>query len=303
MEEFIASPCTTGPYSEGEGCRWDEVTSELQWVDVPNGTFYRAHADGPQIEIIRSYELEGYLTAFAPMENRDDGWVVASNQSISYLFESGEMREVAAPEAHNGGDVLTNDGAADPWGRFWVGSMAIGALAHRGSLYRYHETTGAQLVLDGVTISNGIGWSPDEGTMYYVDSGPGTIHAFDMRPSGEISGKRLFAQFDVAREGTPDGLCVDVEGAVWVAVWGGHEVRRYSPSGEQLARVAVDAIQPSSCALGGAKGTTLYVTTAQTDLSPEELRDDPNAGRLFCVDVGVAGLALNPYRPRLRTER
>jgi sugar lactone lactonase YvrE len=302
MREFIASPCTTDLYSEGECCRWDDMTSELQWVDVPNGTFYRARADGTRIEIIRTYTLDGYLTAFAPLEDREDGWIIASNQSISLLDVSGEACEVADPEGHNGGEVLTNDGAADPWGRFWVGSMAVGALPDRGSLYRYHETTGAHVVLEGITISNGIGWSPDGRTMYYVDSGPGTIHAFDMHPSGEITDKRLFAQFDVAREGTPDGLCLDAEGALWVALWGGHEVRRLAPSGEQLARVSVDTIQPSSCALGGTNGTTLYVTTAQTDLSPEALRDDPNAGRLFCVDVGVTGQPLLPYRPRLRSQ-
>jgi sugar lactone lactonase YvrE len=150
-----------------------------------------------------------------------------------------------------------------------------------------------------VTISNGLGWSPDQRTMYYVDSGPGTIHTFDVDEDGEITNKQLFVQFDVKREGTPDGLCVDVNGAVWVAVWGGYEVRAYAPSGEQFARVGVATAQPSCCAIGGVNGTTLYVTTAQEDLDQATLDAEPDAGRLFCVDVGVAGLALEAYYPRV----
>jgi len=150
-----------------------------------------------------------------------------------------------------------------------------------------------------VTISNGIGWSPDQRTMYYVDSGPGTIYAFDVDGRGDVSGKRVFAQFDTASQGTPDGLCVDEQGAIWVAVWGGYEVRRYAPTGEQLGSVRVPTAQPSCCAIGGANRTTLYVTTAQEGMAAEVLAREPDAGRLFCADVGVAGLALNPYRSRL----
>jgi sugar lactone lactonase YvrE len=149
----------------------------------------------------------------------------------------------------------------------------------------------------GATISNGIGWSPDRSVMYYVDSGPGTITSYDVDGTGEISHPRLFAQFDVATEGTPDGLCVDEEGGIWVAVWGGYEVRRYAPSGEVVARVRVPTAQPSCCALGGANATTLYITTAQEDLSSSQLDNEPDAGRLFAVNVGVTGRPLDPSRP------
>jgi sugar lactone lactonase YvrE len=297
MDEFEAMPCTTDLYFLGECCRWDEVREELYWIDVTTGRFFRAKADATKVDIVRTYEVGGYITALAPLEPRSDGWIVASDQSISLLNEAGVMHEVARPEARNAPEVRTNDGAADPWGRFWIGSMAFDAAPGRGSLYRYHASTGAETMFGDVTISNGIAWSPDRRTMYYVDSGPGTIHTFDVDEVGETSNKRLFAQFDVAREGTPDGLCIDANGAIWVAVWGGYEVRAYSPSGEQVARVKVPTAQPSCCAIGGANATTLYITTAQEDLDQATLDAQPDAGRLFCADVHVAGLPLETYRP------
>jgi sugar lactone lactonase YvrE len=300
MQEFVAQPCTTDTYYLGECCRWDEIRQELSWVNVDSGEFFRATADGPNIEIVRRYDLGAYATAVAPMQDRREGWIVALGQSIVALSELGEVTQLAEPEARNAGFVRMNDGTADPWGRFWIGSMAFDYEPGRASLYRYHESTGTQTILSDVTISNGIGWSPDKRTMYYVDSAPGTISTFDVDEFGEISNRRLFAQFDVATEGAPDGLCVDSEGAIWVAVWGGYEVRRYAPDGEQIGRVRIDTAQPSCCAIGGVNETTLYITTAREHMTPAKLERESSAGRLLCVDVGVAGQPVNPYRTSLR---
>ena len=300
MQEFVAQPCTSDTYYLGECCRWDEVRRELSWVNVDAGEFIRATADGPGVDIVQRYDLGAYATAVAPMEDRRDGWIVARGQSIVALSETGELTELAEPEARNVGFVRMNDGSADPWGRFWIGSMAFDYEPGRASLYRYHESTGSQVILSGVTISNGIGWSSDERQMYYIDSAPGTISTFDVDEFGEIGNPKLFAQFDVPSEGAPDGLCVDSEGTIWVAVWGGYEVRRYAPTGEQIGRVQIGTAQPSCCAIGGANGTTLYVTTAQEGMSSQQLEGESDAGRLFCVDVGIAGQAINPYRTSLR---
>ena len=296
MEEFEAKPCTTDCYYLGECCRWDDVRGELFWVEIQTGRFFRARADGAHIGIVLCYDLGGAVTAVAPLADRDQGWIVAKNQSIWFLNEFGALREVARPEAHNAPDVRMNDGAADPWGRFWIGSKSGRRTANQGSLYRFHESSGTELMETNVAISNGLGWSPDRRTMYYVDSGPGEIYAFDVNDNGDISGKRLFRQFDTKNDGIPDGLCVDSTGAIWVAIWGAYEVRRYSPRGEQLARVKLSTSQPSSCAIGGVAGTTLYITTAQEDLSQEVLDLEGDAGRLFCVDVNVTGLSIDAYR-------
>jgi sugar lactone lactonase YvrE len=296
VQELYAEVCTTDAFYLGENCRWDEVRGELYWVDLDAGRFYRAKANGTKVEVIRTYEVDGCLCAVAPTQDRSEGWIVAVNQSIALLDESGHLRELARPEAHNETKVRMNDGAADPWGRFWIGSMAFDAEAGRGSLYRFDESTGVSKVLGDLTIANGLGWSPDLRTMYFVDSVPGTIHAFDVDDTGEISNKRLFAEFDAPHEGAPDGLCVDAEGGVWVAVWGGYEVRRYAPTGELTTRVRVPTAQPACCAIGGANGTTLYITTAREDMSDELLAREPDAGRLFCAEVNVRGLPLDSFR-------
>jgi len=301
MIEFVAAPCTTDLYHLGEGCRWDDLRGELSWIDIPTGRFFRATANDSKIDLIHTYRLGGDITATAPLENRSDGWIVASDNSLSLLDESGTLQEIVQLTPIIGSDIRTNDGAADPWGCFWIGSMAQDEAEGRGSLYRYHASTGTERVLSDVTISNGLGWSPDRRTMYYVDSGPGVIYALDADDTGSASNQRVLVQFDTDHEGTPDGLCVDEEGAIWVAVWGGYQVRRYSPTGQQLARVSVATAQPTSCAIGGANNTTLYITSAQESLSAQALQAEPDAGRLFCVDVGVAGLPIDSYRPALRS--
>jgi sugar lactone lactonase YvrE len=291
--------CTTDAFYLGESCRWDEVRQELYWVDVDAGRFFRASAHGKNVEVLRRYDLGGYVSAIAPMEDRRDGWLVARDQSLFSLSESGDLVELVSPEERSAGEVRTNDGAADPWGSFWIGSMAFDEGHGRGSLYSYHESVGLTTVLSGVTISNGIGWSLDRRSMYYVDSGPGTIFTFDVDDVGQVANQRVFAQLDVAKEGTPDGLCVDAEGAIWVALWGGFEVRRYAASGEVIGQVALSTAQPSCCAIGGANATTLYITTARENMSQVLLEEQPDAGRLFCVDVGVRGVVINPYRQQL----
>jgi sugar lactone lactonase YvrE len=291
VREFTAEVCTTDTFFLGEGCRWDEVRAELYWVSIYDGQFFRARADGTQVEVVQRYDLGGDVGAVAPYSQRAQGWVVAKDTSLYRLSEGGEVELLAGLDA--GDDVRVNDGAADPWGRFWIGTMAHDSSEGRGTLFRYDGDGDVQTIKAGVSISNGIGWSPDRRTMYYVDSAPATVFAFSVDGDGGVSHQRVFAQLDATTEGSPDGLCVDAEGGVWVALWGGRAVRRYAPSGEALAQVAVESPNPSSCAIGGANGTTLYITTAREELTDEDLAREPNAGRLFCVDVDVPGLALD----------
>jgi sugar lactone lactonase YvrE len=291
--EFTAEVCTTDAYFLGEGCQWDEVRGELYWVNLYDGQFFRARADGPRVEIIQRFDLGGNVGAVAPYESRTKGWIVAKDTSLYHLSEAGELDLLIELDA--GSDVRVNDGAADPWGNFWIGTMAHDGAPGRGTLFRYDARSSLETVVTGVTISNGPGWSPERRTMYYVDSGPATIYSFSVDEGGSVSGQRVFAQLDAVREGSPDGLCVDAEGALWVALWGGREVRRYAPSGEPIARVMIDSPNPSCCTIGGANGTTLYVTTAREELSDDDLANEPYAGRLFCAEVGVSGLALGAF--------
>jgi len=298
MQEFEATPLLEEHHNLGEGCRWDEVRSELYWVDVVNGSFFRGVDDAEGFRLTRTYQVDGFLSAVAPFTNRDEGWIVGWNQSIAHLEESGEVSLLTSPEQAHAPRVRMNDGAADPWGGFYIGSMALDYTAGMGNLFHYGGGDETTTVLSHVTISNGLGWSPDRRTMYYIDSGPRTLHAFELNDRGELGARRLVLEVEPSRRETPDGLCVDAEGALWVAFWDGGEVRRYSPAGEVLARVHLPVSRPTCCAIGGASGTTLFVTTAYNELREDQRSKEPDAGRLFAVEVGVPGLPLNAFTPR-----
>jgi sugar lactone lactonase YvrE len=150
-------------------------------------------------------------------------------------------------------------------------------------------------MLDGLTTSNGIGWSPDGRTMYLADSGPRVIHAFDF-DAGTISSGRVLVE--VPQEiGTPDGLTVDAEGDLWVAIWGGGRVHRYSPIGELRQVLAVPAMQTTSCAFAGPDLHRLYVTTATEDWTDDERRADPKAGLVYRFETDATGRPADPFRP------
>lgn len=297
MQEFEAIPLLDQRCDLGEGCRWDDVRSELYWVDVVSGSFYRGIDETSGFRIERTYQIGGFLSAVAPFVNRDDGWIIGWNRSIAHLDESGDVAVLVAPEAANASRVRMNDGAADPWGAFYIGSMALDYAPGKGSLFHYRGGAEVSTTFRNVTISNGLGWSPDRRTMYYIDSGPRTLRAINLDEDGVLGEQRLVLEVEDSRTGSPDGLCVDAEGAIWVAFWDGSEVRRYSPQGEMIARVHLPVSRPTCCAIGGASGTTLFITTAYNELSDEQRSKEPDAGRLFSADVGVQGISLNAFAP------
>ncbi len=290
----MAYPVSAERYHVGEGCRWDEVTGRLSWVDVFAGRLYEASFDGTTLSTTSVVEIPGHLTAFAPLPQRSAGWIIAANQGFSLLSRDGHLTVLASPESENDGRVRMNDGACDPAGRFWAGSMAYDASPHAGSLYRF-DGAGCTQVLNQITISNGIGWSPNGRLMYYIDSASGCIRRYDYDVvHGTISNPLTLVNVDPGL-GVPDGLCVDRDGYLWVAIWGGSEVHRYSPYGDRVAVVSVAASRPSSCSLGGPEGRQLFITTARAGLSEAVLADEPDTGRLFSVTVDVPGQSLQPY--------
>jgi sugar lactone lactonase YvrE len=177
--------------------------------------------------------------------------------------------------------VRMNDGGCDPQGRFFCGSMAYGAAPGRGALYRLDPDHTVHVVHTDITISNGLGWSPDGTRAYYVDSGTQRVDVC----SPDLAERRRFVEIPESI-GTPDGLTVDAEGGVWVALWGGSAVHRYSPAGELDQVVQLPVAQVSSCAFGGEDLATLFVTTSAEGLNEPE----PGAGALFTVTPGVTGL-------------
>jgi sugar lactone lactonase YvrE len=281
----------------GEGPRLDPRTGEVLWVDIMAGRLYRCRWDAGRLHTIAVIEVGRHLGAVAPVDAPGGGWVAAAGQGFAHVAEDGTVTVLAEPEAGQAGRTRMNDGACDPQGRFWAGSMAYDTSPAAGSLYRMDHDGTVTPVLTGVTISNGLGWSPDGTTMYYADTGAGTLDAFDFDGvSGDLERRRTLVRCE--GPGFPDGLWVDDEGCLWVAMWGGGEVRRYAPDGGLIHAWPLPVSQPTACCFVGRDAGTLIITSARLDLPAEALADQPAAGRVMAIDAGATGPPATPFRPR-----
>lgn len=272
----------------GEAPRWDAERRRLLWVDVEGGVLHRFHpASGRDVALALGARV-GVATPVA-----GGGILLALADRLAVLEEEDETVRTLAAIPHDAGRRL-NDGACDPAGRFWVGSMALDQRPGGGALYRYAADTGLERVLDEVTLSNGIGWAPGGQLVYYVDSPTRRVDVFDYDVErGTLADRRPFVAIG-AEEGMPDGLTVDDEGGVWVALYGGGAVRRYGPDGTLERVLEVPAANVTACCFGGGDGRSLYVTTARQELSAGALRRRPLAGSVFVAEVDVGG---PPARP------
>jgi sugar lactone lactonase YvrE len=266
----------------GESPVWDARVHRLVWVDILASQVHLTDVRTGADEVIPT---PLHVGAVAP---RARGGYVAALQDGFWVVGAGEPRPIARiPEAQPG--LRFNDGATDPVGRFWAGTIAYDESAGAGSLYRLGPDGQATRVLDGVTISNGMAWSGEGKTMYYIDSATHRIDAFAFdQVSGEISDRR--AEVDIPPDlGWPDGLTVDAEGGLWVALWNGAAVHRYVEG--RLDRVVpLPVTQPTSCTFGGENLDELFVTSAADGLSVEEQAAQPLAGAVFRLRPGVQGL-------------
>ena len=290
--EAVAS--TTEQTRLGEGARWDARRGELLGVDILAGRVYRDRVDddGALVPVHR-YQIPGTVGAIVPVQD-DDGWLLSAGRGFVHLSLDGSLRSLAvvAPEG-----VRMNDGACDPQGRFWTGTVADDFRIGGGALYRLDRYGRTELMLDDLTISNGLGWSPDGATMYLADSGPRVVHAFTFdADTGTISGGRVLVTVD-EDVGTPDGLTVDADGDLWVAIYGGGRVHRYSPDGELRDALRVPAVQSTSCAFAGAGLNRLYVTTATEGWNDDQRRADPRAGLVYRLDTNATGRPAELFRP------
>ena len=202
----------------------------------------------------------------------------------------GEEPRLVAPVELDRADTRMNDGACDTRGRLWAGTMSLRGDTRSAALYRLDPDLCARRMLPGISVSNGIGWSPEDDTLYHVDSPRRRIDVYDFDDAaGAIAGRR--AVIPIAPElGLPDGLAVDAEGGIWVALWGGGAVQRHCPDGSLDVRIELPASHVTSCCFGDADLATLYVTTAA-----RAAPDEPLAGAVFACRPGVRGLAATPF--------
>lgn len=267
----------------GEGPVWDARSSRVVWVDI---TSRQIHLTDPVSGTCETIEVPLDVGAVAP---RAAGGFVAALQDGFWIVGDGPADRIAAiPEARPG--LRFNDGKCDPAGRFWAGTIAYDQAPGAGALYRLEPDGQTRMVLAGVTVSNGLAWSLDGRTMYYIDTPTQRIDAFSYdQLTGEIGDRRPEIRIPAAA-GAPDGMTIDAEGGLWIALWGGAAVHRYIDG--RLERVIeMPVSQPTSCCFGGEVLDELYITSARQGLSARQRAEEPLAGALFRVRPGVRGTA------------
>ncbi len=266
-----------------EGPVWDDRAGRLVWVDIIGRA---VHFLDPATGHDRSVPVPDMPGIAIPRER--SGLVLALGHGFGMLDEAGAFDMlVELPQ----GPVTArmNDGNCDAAGRVWAGTMGLNGEPHAGALYRLDPDHTVTRVLDGVTESNGIDWSPDNRLMYYVDSMERRVDVFDFDlDSGSLSHRRPFVAVDDG-DVLPDGLTVDAEGNVWVACWGGAAVRRFTPDGAPAGSVALPTPNITCPGFGGPELDRMFITSAREGLSDEQRAGDPHAGAVFVCRPGVGG--------------
>jgi L-arabinonolactonase len=270
----------------GEGVSWHDETQTLWWTDIQARRLYRYDLKRRAMETLATPER---LTSFGFVAG--SGKLIAAFESGIGLYEPGssEITWLHRPRFEVSG-LRFNDGRTDRQGRFWTGTMVEGgAGAPAGSLHSMDKTGIIATHASGISISNGICWSPDGRLFYFADSPARTIFVYDFdSDSGTISNRRVFAR---TPEGAyPDGANVDAQGFLWSAHWGGSKVVRFAPDGTVDMTIEVPTEQPTCVAFGGQGLDLLFVTSARDGLTPDALATQPHAGDVFVYKVSVPGL-------------
>ncbi len=276
----------------GEGCVWSPLEDLLVWVDITGQAVHRFdHASSQPVSVWRYNESVGNAALRA-----GGGLALGLGNTVTLTDRVGAIVSVielpGEPETNR-----ANDGAVDPAGRLFQGTMSNTEPGSPvAALHRVDGDRTARRVLSDVMISNGIGWSPDRSTMYYIDTLTFRVDQFDYDPdTGEIEGRRPFVTFD-GSSGGPDGMTVDADGCLWVAMFGGFGVQRFSPDGEHLETVVTPgAPQTTCCCFGGPDLDTLYITTAAASIAGVDTEGESNSGALFAADVDAVGLPTNLF--------
>lgn len=267
----------------GEGPVWSPSWGGLRWVDMLAGDVLSLAADGT----VGRRHVGSVAAAVRP--RRGGGAVIAVERGFALEQPDGTLTELEP--LWSDPNLRMNEGGCDPDGRFYCGSMAYDRTPGAAALHRLDPDGTTHVVLEQLTISNGLDWSPDGSRAYYVDTDTGRVDVFDYSRDDGLHNRRPFVHIS-ADDGRPDGLTVDSEGGLWVALHRGGAVHRYDEDATLSAVVEVEPRKVTACTLGGDRLDRLFITTSREDLAPG---DDPLAGSLFYVDVGVPGLPVREF--------
>ena len=282
----IAAGLAEGP------CWWSE-RNILLWVDIEAS---RIGLFDPATGNNDFFHLPAHVGAVVPTSVGD--LLLATAAGLMRMDpSSGVVTLLLDPEVDRPGNRF-NDGKCDPWGRFWAGTMSYDFEPMAGSLWRLDGDGRITRQRSQLTISNGLAWSQDRGTLYFIDSPTLKVMAFPLTSSGEIAAEpSICVQIPEDWDAVPDGMCIDAEGMLWIALFGGGAVTRWDPiSGQLLDRLAVPCRQVTSCCFGGPHLDQLFMTTARREMDAAAIAAEPLAGGLFQADVGVKGLPADTFQ-------
>lgn len=276
-------PCTLG-----ESPLWHPLQGKLYWVDIHQCRIYSCI---PHSKKVSFTETDKPVSALVPVDGTTI--LIALKGEIARFNTGNGKIETLIEIEKDMSDNRCNDGKCDPQGRFWIGTMDNNALSQKGSLFHIDKDLFLTKTLDKLTIANGMDWSPAGDKMYFIDSFDRAVNVYDFEArSGKISNGQTI--IETSSDELPDGMCVDSEGMLWIAFWGGKRVGRYDPqTGQHLTDVQVPALNVTSCCFGGKDLTTLYITSARSGLSFLELKDYPLSGSVFSCETGIKGRPAN----------
>jgi sugar lactone lactonase YvrE len=278
----------------GEGPVWSRERQRLYWVDIDKGL---VHSYDPVREENRSWDLGIKVGAVVPRKESAGGGLLLATEKgfVGFSGETDTLEYIIDPEADNS-DTRFNDGKCDPAGRFWAGTMSYSRTRGVANLWCLATDGAVSKRVTGVTVSNGITWSLDEKTMYYIDSNEFAVVAFDYdRHSGSI-GNPQPAVVVPQNLGKPDGMCIDSEGMLWIALFRGGAVTRWNPAdGSLMELIKMPALHVTACAFGGKDLRTLFVTSARAPADENQLAEYPQTGGLFALEPGVKGAPFFEY--------
>jgi sugar lactone lactonase YvrE len=269
----------------GEGPIWSADTNSVTWTDITKNTFHTADIDTGKT---MSFGVPSMVGAIA--QSKDGGYIAATQKGFARIGVDGKYSPLHSflPD-----DMRMNDGKVDPSGRFWAGSMALSFEKGRGSLYVLEKDNSYRSILDDITLSNGMGWSPDAQYFYYIDSVPGVLKRFDYDlHTGQISNPKDLITFD-SSSGIPDGMSMSSDGKIVIALWDGRRIEIYEPSGEKVSEITLGVSRPTSCTFAGPNRDILIVSTASQGI---DRADEPLAGKILAVTgTGLIGLPTQQY--------
>jgi sugar lactone lactonase YvrE len=276
----------------GEGAIWNYKTKELYWVDIEGKSL---NIFNPKTNQNRSLSTASHIGTVVP-KNEDEALIALFDGIYTMNLQTGQTTLFSDMKEALIGSRL-NDGKCDPSGRLWVGSMNWQQEKGKAKLFAIKSDSSVTTKIDSVTISNGIVWTKNKKTMYYIDTPTSQIKAYDYdNATGDISNKRVVVEISEDL-GHPDGMTIDAEDMVWVGMWNGNAVIRFNPkTGELLKKIEVPAHNVTSCAFGGDNLETLYITTSKLDMTEEEIGRYPLAGSVFKVNPGVKGVKSNFFK-------